>query len=476
MKKWVLTWIRRLPIKWKLMLGAALLIFLLFASYNFAQYHVLKQLMMKQEEDKIQVGMMQLQDFLQNKSANDLQLPESRSFIEKLTGKNQFARILDDNGKALLTIANHFNPEWVAPRRADAPQLYDTTFRDFHLLIYRSPLNTASFQGTLELGSNLETFDYFSERLLWVMLIGGVLAVFISVLSGLAIARTFMRPIRALASTIRSVKKKGLTVRVDNIQNGDELSGLAMMFNDLMGQLEISFKQQKQFVEDASHELRTPITILEGHLSLLNRWGKSDPAVLDESLEASLYEVRRLKKLVQELLTLTKAESNQYPLVAEPILAVPSIRETVKRFEILNPDFQFIDHLSTIEEVQLLVSPMHLEQILMIVLDNAVKYSVHRKTIEIEGVCLKRTVQIRVQDHGIGIPAADLPHIFDRFYRVDKARNQEIGGTGLGLAIAKQLVQQYQGTIAIESEEGKGSCVELTFPLVPAAWSDIPMR
>lgn len=274
-----------------------------------------------------------------------------------------------------------------------------------------------------------------------------------------------MRPIRALASTIRSVKEKGLSERVTNVQNGDELSSLAKLFNELMTQLETSFLQQKQFVEDASHELRTPITIVEGHLSLLNRWGKSDPVVLDESLEASLQEVRRLKKLVQELLSLTKVESNLLSDSNSPIQLAPLIHETLKRFEVLNPDFQFVENTERIQSMMLLMNPLHFEQILMIILDNAVKYSSTTKRIVIEGIRMKDEVLIIVQDHGIGIPEADLPFVFDRFYRVDKARNREIAGTGLGLAIAKQLVVNYQGSLMISSVENEGTRVQLSFPI-----------
>ncbi|OCT12280.1 hypothetical protein A8709_31085 [Paenibacillus pectinilyticus] len=467
MKARIMRRIRSLPIKWKLMLGATLLIFLLFASYNFAQYLVLKQWMMNQERDKIQVNMMQLQDYFQEKFKNNSNTPivDSQPYIEKLMGKNQFIRILDKDGKPLLTIANHFDPKWVVPQTVDTSDIYDTNVRDFHILIHRSPLVSANFVGTIELASNLETFDHFSDTLLWVMLIGGILATFISGISGLAIARQFMRPIRALAVTIRSVKEKGLTERVDNIPNGDELSSLATLFNDLMNQLEISFRQQKQFVEDASHELRTPITILEGHLSLLNRWGKSDPAVLDESLQASLQEVRRLKRLVQELLSLTKVEANLLNESGKQLKLEPLIYETIKRFEVLNPEFAFVEQTETIKDVVLQMSPLHFEQILMIVLDNAVKYTTLNKRIIIEGIRQRNEVHIVVQDHGIGIPEADVPHVFDRFYRVDKARNREIAGTGLGLAIAKQLVQNYQGRLSISSVEGEGTRVELIFPI-----------
>ncbi|WP_156396615.1 HAMP domain-containing histidine kinase [Paenibacillus sp. Soil724D2] len=459
--------IRQLPIKWKLMLGATALIFLLFATYNFSQYLVLKQWMMNQEKDKIQVSMTQLQDYLLEKSntMDALLITEARPYIEKMIGKNQLVRIIGNNGEPLLTVSNHFDESWVTPRTVTASELLDTIRQEDHILIYRSPFITAKFVGTLEFASNLETFDHFSKTLFWVMLIGGVLAVFISAISGLAIAKQLMRPIRALAATIRSVKEKGLIERVSNIENGDELSSLAQLFNELMNQLEVSFRQQKQFVEDASHELRTPITILEGHLSLLNRWGKSDPEVLNESLQASLQETRRLKGIVEELLTLTRVETHLDSEISEPIPIEPVILETLKRFEVLNPDFEFQVNTEKMSDALVSISPLHLEQIFLIVLDNSVKYSTQDRRIVIEGLRLINQVHITIEDHGIGIPQAELPYVFDRFYRVDKARNREIAGTGLGLSIAKQFVHKYQGEITIRSKENEGTIVLITLPI-----------
>lgn len=458
--------IRRLPIKWKLMFGATALIFLIFLTYNFAQYLVLKQWMMKQEKDQIQVNMIQLEDYFHEKLNRDetLQIADSRIYLEKIIGENQLIRILNKEGTSLLTVSNHFDESWVSTKPIVSPELFDITHQQEHILIYRSPLITSGFVGTIELASNLETFDHFSETILWVMLIGGVLAIFISGIGGLAIARQFMRPIRTLASTIQSVKENGLKERVVQIENGDELSNLAKLFNELMNQLEVSFRQQKQFVEDASHELRTPITILEGHLSLLNRWGKSDPVVLDESLSASLQEVRRLKGIVQELLTLTKAESQFTYENRMPILLEPIIHETLKRLELLHPDFVFEDNLEKMRDIYVSITPLHVEQILLIVLDNAVKYTTEDKRVLIEGTKLKNEVEITIVDHGVGIPQEDLAYVFDRFYRADKARSRELAGTGLGLSIAKRLVNNYQGEITVSSQEKVGTKVSIKFP------------
>ncbi|MCJ8014903.1 HAMP domain-containing histidine kinase [Paenibacillus sp. KQZ6P-2] len=458
--------LRRLPVIWKLMLGAALLIFLVFATYNFAQYLVLKNWMMNQEQDTLHTMMSQVEVYVKDNtsSAADFELPETKSFMRNILGKNQMIRIIDQDGTELLTDSNRFNSNWIAPVQVSSAQMQDVRLdADDHILVYRTPFTSGNVHGTIEIASNLETFDHFNKTLLLVMVIGGMLAVGISVLSGWAIAKQFLRPVKALASTIQNVKEKGLQERVANIENGDEFSELARLFNELMDQLEISFRQQKQFVDDASHELRTPITILEGHLNLLNRWGKEDPVVLEESLDASLQEVRRLKRLVQELLTLTRTESQTMSEHVNYIHIEPYLTETVKRMETLHPEFTFNINVEK-SNYAVKLNPLHLEQIMLILIENAVKYSDKDKQVEITSHVKNGQLSISVQDHGIGVPSEELQYVFDRFYRVDKARNREIGGTGLGLSIARNIVLHYNGEINMTSVEDEGTRVTLTFP------------
>ncbi|OZB98776.1 ATP-binding protein [Paenibacillus sp. XY044] len=458
-------WLKRLPVIWKLMIGATLLIFMLFATYNFAQYLVLKHWMLKQEQDALHVMMSQVQGYLKEQPASkeSLESSEASSFMRNILGKNQMIRLIDDNGANLMLVSNHFNPKWITPRPGTTSSLQDAWHEEDHILVYRSPFTFKNDRGTIEIATNLETFDHFNATLLWVMVIGGFLAVCISAASGWAIAKQFLRPVKALAVTIQNVKQNGLQERVANIGNGDELSQLASLFNELMDQLEVSFRKQKQFVDDASHELRTPITILEGHLNLLNRWGKKDPAILEESLTASLQEVRRLKGLVQGLLALSRADSSTLTEHIELVTIDPFLGQTLQRMEDLYPEFAFrLKAEGTGTMVR--INPLHLEQMLFIVIENAVKYSADHKEIDIRCYEENKRVCISIQDYGIGIPTAEIQHVFDRFYRVDRARSREIGGTGLGLAIAKNLILHYQGEIAITSVEDEGTRVTLSFP------------
>jgi two-component system sensor histidine kinase ArlS len=264
---------------------------------------------------------------------------------------------------------------------------------------------------------------------------------------------------------MRNIKSKGLQERVVTTNAKDEISDLSMLFNDMMDDLETSFRQQKQFVEDASHELKTPLAILEGHLSLLNRWGKDDPEILNESLQVGLQEVGRLKGIVHELLDMTRAETVQF-LTGEPVEVKSLVQNIIQSVSAIHADFHIQTDLESLSQVRIRIVPQHLEQIILILLDNAMKYSDERKDINVIGQVVHNKVAIQVIDYGIGIPKEDLPHVFDRFYRVDKSRTRERGGVGLGLSIAYRLVHAYDGEISINNGSHQGVCVTLLFPIV----------
>lgn len=464
------SYVSRMPIKWKIVLWSSCMLILLFAAYNFAQYIVINQWMINREKASIQKSMGELQDYFKEKKGelNAQSIINSKSFIEKVNEHNQLIRILDGNGEPIVTVTDELPADVVDQQVSYATLLISVWHYEDHLLVMRSPLISGSFQGTIEIVNNLETFDQWSHAIFWVMIIAGLGAVLLSGFGGLLLARQLLRPIQSLADAIRNVKKRGLHERVLHIGANDELSQLTTLFNDLMSQLETSFIQQKQFVEDASHELRTPVSIIKGHLSLLHRWGKDDPQILEKSLTVTLQEFNRLEGIVHELLVLTRAEQNELSMLQyENIQPVELLQQTVTRFAVLHPEMRFdLDLTSLHSHAMIRVIPHQLEQIILILLDNAVKYSVDEQVIRIMGKMRDQDLIIEVIDKGIGIPSEDLPYVFDRFYRVDKARSREKGGTGLGLAIAKTLVAKNGGEISIDSVEHEGTRITLKFPRI----------
>ena len=205
----------------------------------------------------------------------------------------------------------------------------------------------------------------------------------------------------------------------------------------------------------------------------MNRWGKDDPEVLDESLQASLQEIERMKSLVQEMLDLSRAEQVEIHYKNEKTSIKPLILQTINNFKLIYPDYVFNLDDDIRDDVSVSIYRNHLEQILVIILDNAVKYSTDRKEIHVSIAIDNQNVDIAIQDFGEGMTQEDTERIFNRFYRVDKARSRHKGGNGLGLAIARELLTGYKGTVFVESVLEHGSIFRIKLPVYRDQTKDI---
>lgn len=467
MRKWT-KYIKDLPIRWKITLWSSMFLFFLFLSYNLFQYIVIDNSILNYEK---QNGIHQLNEVLAFIQSDDeplslKQIENSEGYLSKINEKNQLIRVLDRKGNIITSTSNDVSPNWQQPKTVKHQEYKVIRNHDERLLVLRSPIVTDNFTGTVEIIRNMEMSDVFMDKIFLLMLAAGVGSLIFSILGGTILAKKILSNVQALTLTMKKIKTNGLEERVPVNEKNDEFAQLGSLFNELMDSLEDSFLQQKQFVEDASHELRTPLAIIQGHLTLLNRWGKNDAAVLDKSLKSSLKEVERLTNLVQELLELSRAENSLVnPVDVEPINVLATVQHVVRNFEVLYNNYEFkIRHSH--ENLYVNISSRHLEQILIILLDNAVKYSKkEEKEVVIDCSLINEKVSLKVMDKGIGIPEEDIPYILNRFYRVDKARSRKQGGLGLGLAIAKRWIEKYHGTINIESKEGEGTNVTAVWPL-----------
>lgn len=279
------------------------------------------------------------------------------------------------------------------------------------------------------------------------------------------ISRLISKPIEEIHDIIASINEENIeTKRLIVPKKNDEFAVISQQFNELLDKISFYISQQKHFVEDVSHELRTPVAIVEGHLKLLNRWGKNDPEVLEESLRASLSEIQRMKTLVQEMLDLSRAPQVKEQYKDAKTEVVSTLEQIVTNFKLLYPDFTFISDIDTHEEILSPIYRNHFEQIIIILLDNAVKYSTNRKEIIVSLSTTAGHVEIGIQDFGMGLSEEDKKKVFSRFYRVDKARSRERGGNGLGLSIAKELIEGYKGRISLTSHLNQGSVFKVKLP------------
>lgn len=302
--------------------------------------------------------------------------------------------------------------------------------------------------------------NHYLIALAAILLLALILAVVISI--------RFLRPLTYLNNSLDLVEEENLSeLRVKKPRSNDEWSDLSVHVNRLLDKIDLYVRNQRQFVEDVSHELRTPVAIVEGHLKMLNRWGKDDPEILEESIAASLQEISRMKGLVQEMLDLSRADHVDLDYKDEITEIYSTTRQVFNNFVILYPDFQFyLDSEKGDSELYVKIFRNHFEQILIVLLDNAVKYSRDRPEVHISVNKSLSKVEIAIQDFGEGMTEEDKERVFGRFYRVDKARSRNKGGNGLGLSIAKQLVEGYKGEIHVESVLGHGSIFYVDFPVL----------
>ena len=281
------------------------------------------------------------------------------------------------------------------------------------------------------------------------------------------ISRLISKPIEQIHDIIASINEDNIdSKRLIIPKKNDEFAVVSQQFNELLDKISFYISQQKHFVEDVSHELRTPVAIVEGHLKLLNRWGKDDPEVLEESLEASLAEIKRMKTLVQEMLDLSRAPQVREQYKDATTEVVDTLTQIVANFKVLYPDFTFVLDIDLKADLLSPIYRNHFEQVIIILLDNAVKYSTNRKEIIVSLSTVADQVEIGIQDFGMGLSEEDKKKVFSRFYRVDKARSRERGGNGLGLSIAKELIEGYNGSISLTSHLDQGTVFKVKLPIV----------
>lgn len=309
---------------------------------------------------------------------------------------------------------------------------------------------------TIELVQPLPDIAKNMELLKWILIIMTLVAMIPVYLASTVLVRLIVHPIQRLTLTMQNNIK---TSRYEQIalqnRKRDEIAEMTQTYNKLMQQLENNYMKQQQFVGNASHELKTPLTVIESYAKLLERRGFSNEAINKEALEAIIKETGNMKQMMEQMLELAKV--NEQPKMDWAIVAIkPLLEEIAQRMK-----QAYGTHINiTGDNLSIVSDEATLKQLLFIFLDNAKKYS--EQPIDVE-IVNEAVVQIRITDYGIGIPQEDLPHLFDRFYRVDKARNRQTGGTGLGLSIAKQLAQLLAIHIDMKSSVGVGTTVTLSF-------------
>ena len=319
--------------------------------------------------------------------------------------------------------------------------------------------------GWLTVARSLQPVDVTLQNLLNQHLLKIPLLIGMVGLGGLFLANRALKPIGQITRIAEQVSVSGdLTQRIRyQSTTDDELERLATMFDEMLDSLQATFEHEKRFTADASHELRTPLTTLKGRLHVALSQPRT-AEVYKETLQAIEQEVDRLIRLSSDLLLLSRLEQQHQDMYLERIDLsdlLAAIAEQIQPLADLQ-QLQFSIHIPS--DLQIQGSPDHLIRLFLNLLDNAVKHTPAQGKVQLRAVVQGQCIQIKVSDTGIGISPEHLPHLFERFYRVEKSRSRSIGGTGLGLAIAQEIVHRHHGAIAVQSQPEHGTTFTVTFP------------
>lgn len=299
--------------------------------------------------------------------------------------------------------------------------------------------------------------------LLWKMIIIYGIIVFMIIRKGKKSDIKLFEPIRIMSATANRLTVNNLHSERLNVEGTkNELKDLANVINAMLDRIETSYESQKQFVSDASHELRTPIAVIQGYANLLNRWGTTNEEVLHESIEAIQNEARAMQDLVEKLLFLSRHDKKTLKLNKKRFNMRKLVEDMVKETKLVAANR--VINAPIMEDVIVYGDKQSLKQAIRIFIDNAVKYTKDGDEITIMCQKVNEDCVITVQDTGIGMTKKDIDHIFDRFYRSEHVRNQNISGHGLGLSLAKLIILAHTGRIKVRSQFHKGTSFIITIP------------
>ncbi|MEH7304017.1 sensor histidine kinase [Neobacillus drentensis] len=401
---------------------------------------------------------------------NEIDKEDSRAVInEKLTPyltTHSFIRIVQPDSKIVNQVTN--DPQLAAKIKSQFANKDGTERRTIRLkhqeeqiAIVRVPIESnGQVVGTLEFGEKLEGLETGKDLLLSILTFCTVLGAVLSLLGGRWLSNLIMRPISNMINTMEDIEKSGIPKKIIiQHETKDELQKLAVTFNRMIGRLEVNLEKQRQFISDASHELKTPLTVIKSYADLLLRRGLKNEEVTHDAIESIHSEATRIQKMTERFLDLAETESGSG--LETKLISLVSLCENL--FKQIKSAYKREINLHFNETaITVIADEVKLKQAIIILIDNAIKYSTDK--IDVYVADKEQWTIITVKDYGIGIPECEIENVFERFYRVDKARSRETGGTGLGLSIAKNIMKQHQGDIIVKSTEGIGTEVELFLP------------
>ena len=346
-----------------------------------------------------------------------------------------------------------------------------------HLRLLSYPLkHEGRLVGVVQVAKGLGPLNQTLGELRLIYSLVGPFAVFWLCLGCWFLADQLVAPVIEVTEAAREINADNLSRRLPSTGHRDELGQMVITFNQMLERLEGAFRRLRQFSGDASHELRTPLTILRGETEVTLRWAKR-PEEFRDMLNSNMEEIDRMERIIENLLALSKSEAGELILeikefsLGDLVQALYLQGRTLGESKRITVDLR----VGVDEELRIFGDELRLRQMFLNLVANGIKYNQECGALEIAILREGAMARVDVTDNGIGIPVESQPYIFDRFYRVDKARNRMDGGSGLGLSIVKSIAVAHGGQVSVQSTPGQGSTFTVLLPIAgPPADRDRP--
>ncbi|MGZ3535292.1 MAG: sensor histidine kinase [Thermodesulfobacteriota bacterium] len=478
-------------LRFKLTLWYVLILGVLLTSFSGFLYFTLSKSLYRDVDNKLK----SLAELIASESSSPLSkfsfgtIDQALEASMNLKPIGKFIQVLDESGNIGRKSDNLRNVQLPISLNALKNASKGSNTFETNRTIENTPLRIMTFPVVenghvtkiVQIASSLEGVEDALNKLFLILIISVPSTLILASLGGQFLAHKALKPVDDITQTARMITSKNLNQRMNPPKVKDEISRLIETFNEMISRLDQSFQQMKQFSSDASHELKTPLTILKGEVEVMLRRERTSHEY-QQTLKSNLEEINRMSQIVEDLLTLSKADTGEIGLNKEDINLTEILNEVVAQMNRLASSKKLdLSSSNHDEDIHLFGDALRLRELFINLIENGIKYTEEGGSIRIflqkvssarnQSGWLEREkgelVKIIVSDTGIGIAQEDQERIFDRFFRVDKARSREQGGSGLGLSICKWIVEAHQGDIEVESELGKGSSFIVRLPLSP---------
>jgi heavy metal sensor kinase len=480
-------------LRFKLTLWYVLILGILLISFSTFLYFTLSNSLHRDVDNKLR----SLAELVSSESSSPLSkfgfgnIDQALETSMNLKPIGKFIQVLDESGNIGRKSENLRNVQLPiglnALKNASKGQITFETNRS----IANTPLRIITFPVVendhvakiVQIASSLEEVEDALNTLFIILIITVPLALMVASLGGQFLAHQALKPVDDITQTARMITSQNLNQRISPPRVKDEISRLIETFNGMISRLDQSFRQIKQFSSDASHELKTPLTILKGEVEVMLRKERT-PQEYQQTLKSNLEEINRMSQIVEDLLLLSRADTGQIELNRGNINLTEMLSEVIAQMGMLARSKGLdLSKSNNHPDICIFGDALRIRELLINLIDNGIKYTEEGGSVRVslqkelrpagkypsDRVEKEREnfIKIIVSDTGIGISKEDQGKVFNRFFRVDKARSREQGGSGLGLSICKWIVEAHQGEIEVESELGKGSSFIVRLPSYP---------